>query len=154
MSATEAQLGLESQPKLECALESEVEYGFYRSSSIVRVREFEFYRSSSSCRVSVLSFEFELPIVRVLVADRSSSSSNSSADSSLFLHCWDPKMVPKWGPRSTPNGSRNGVRSRLRMGPEMGSQMDPKMTTWNNKSIMAVPWGIARENAGLDPPET
>ena len=28
MSATEAQLGLESQPKLECALESDVEYGF------------------------------------------------------------------------------------------------------------------------------
>ena len=40
-SATEAQIGLEFQPELESALESEVEFRF----------EFEFLSSSSSCRV-------------------------------------------------------------------------------------------------------
>ena len=50
-------------------MESEVEYGFYRSSSIVRVREFEF------------EFEFELP--------RSSSSPSSSLSLSARIRARD-----------------------------------------------------------------
>ena len=55
--------------------------------------------------------------------------------------------VPKWIHFRSSNETISGPQ----MSPFRDSQDDPKMTPLCNKSIMAIAWGIARENAGLLP---
>ena len=73
---------------------------------------------------------------------------SASPNESLFDPQMDPFSVLKWDHFGSPNGSISGPQ----MSPFRDPQEDPKRTTWSNKSIMAIPWGIARENGGLGSP--